>query len=182
VIQTGTSDTQTTRRHDSVLKIRTLGATDSLVELTGLIHRAYARLGEMGLQHTAVDQSAEVTAQRIRGGSCYVATLADAIVGTITVHPTYAQNACAHFTRRGVAVAHQLAVEPLHQGLGIGRRLLQTAEQWATQRGFRELALDTAERAMHLVQLYTRLGYRPVGYVTWPGKNFRCVVLSKHLQ
>ena len=165
----------------SALQIRPLAAADSLIELTALIHRAYARLAAMGLQHTAVDQPPEVTAGRISGGVCFVATLAGRIVGTIVAHPTYAQNACAYFTRAGVATAHQLAIEPSHQGLGIGRALLQRAEQWAREHGYRELALDTAERAAHLVQLYTRRGYRHVGWVTWPGKDFRCAVLSKPL-
>jgi hypothetical protein len=42
-----------------------------------------------------------------------------------------------------------------------------------------ELAMDTAEQATHLVELYTRLGYRHVGWVQWPGKVYRSVVLSK---
>lgn len=182
MIQAATSAIQTTRRHEVVAKIRELAATDSLAELTDLIHRAYARLGQMGLQHTAVDQSVEVTAQRICGGACYVATLTDVIVGTIVVHPTAGHSVCTYFTRPGVAAAHQLAVEPAHQSLGIGRLLLQSAEQWAAQHGFRELALDAADRATHLVEFYSNLGYAPVGHVTWPGKQFRCTVLRKHLR
>lgn len=96
MIQAATSAIQTTRRHEVVAKIRELAATDSLAELTDLIHRAYARLGQMGLQHTAVDQSVEVTAQRICGGACYVATLTDVIVGTIVVHPTAGHSVCTY--------------------------------------------------------------------------------------
>ena len=35
--------------------LRPFAATDSLVALTTLLHRAYARLGAMGLNFTAVD-------------------------------------------------------------------------------------------------------------------------------
>ena len=59
--------------------------------------------------------------------------------------------------------------------------LLQRAEQWARDSGFAELAMDTAEQAEHLIKLYTRLGYQHVGWVQWPGKRYRSVVLSKHL-
>ena len=56
------------------ITIRRITASDSLAELTELLHRAYARLGRMGLNYTAVDQSVEDTARRIghgemRGGS-----------------------------------------------------------------------------------------------------------------
>ena len=164
-----------------MLHLRQFHATDSIDELTSLLHRAYARLGKMGLNYTAVDQSPEVTARRIRGGHCFVVAAGPKLVGTIVAQPTYDQNDCEYFTRPGVAGAHQFAVDPEHQGLGIGRMLLQRAERWAEESGFAELAMDTAEPATHLVELYTRLGYRHVGWVQWPGKVYRSVVLSKRV-
>jgi GNAT superfamily N-acetyltransferase len=136
----------------------------------------------MGLNYTAVDQSPEVTAKRIGGGSCFVATLDEELVGTIVVHATYSQNECEYFTRPGVAAAHQFAVDPTRQGLGIGRSLLLRAEEWAFEQGFRELAMDTAEPATHLVDFYKGLGYRHVDWVQWSGKVYRSVVLSKSLR
>jgi len=155
--------------------------SDSIDDLTSLIHRAYARLGDMGLNYTAVDQTAEVTVKRIRGGTCFVAAAQSTLVGTIVVQPTYTENECEYFTRSGVAAAHQFAVDPGQQGAGIGRMLLQRVEEWATEHGFTELAMDTAEQASHLIAFYTRLGYRHVGWVQWPGKVYRSVVLSKLL-
>ena len=52
-----------------MLQLRLFQASDSIAELTLLLHRAYARLGDMGLNYTAVDQAPEVTAKRIRGGT-----------------------------------------------------------------------------------------------------------------
>ena len=164
-----------------MLKLRPFEETDSIIELTLLLHRAYASLGMMGLNYTAVNQSPEVTAKRIRGGNCFVVAIDSRLVGTIVAQPTYVQNDCEYFTRTGVAAAHQFAVDPAHQGEGIGRMLLARAEQWATETGFAELAMDTAEKATHLIDLYTRLGYRQVSTVQWPGKVYRSVVLSKPL-
>jgi GNAT superfamily N-acetyltransferase len=164
-----------------MITVRPLHGSDSIAELTSLLHRAYARLAAMGLNYTAVDQPAEVTAKRIQGGSCFVAELGTELVGTIVVQPTYAENHCQYFTRPGVACAHQFAVSPQHQGQGIGRMLLERAEQWARQARFTELAMDTAEQAKHLIDLYSRLGYRQVGWVSWPGKVYQSVVLSKPL-
>jgi GNAT superfamily N-acetyltransferase len=162
-----------------MLHLREFRESDSIVELTALLHRAYARLGAMGLNYTAVDQTPEVTAKRIRGGNCFVVEDGAKLVGTIVAQPTYAHNDCEYFTRPGVAAVHQFAVHPEHQGAGIGRMLLQRAERWAKESGFVELAMDTAEQATHLVELYTRLGYRHVDWVQWPGKVYRSVVLSK---
>lgn len=164
-----------------MLHLRQFQASDSIHELTSLLHRAYARLGQMGLNYTAVDQAPEVTAKRIRGGTCFVVEADAKLVGTIVAQPTYAENECTYFTRAGVAAVHQFAVDPDHQGAGIGRMLLDRAEQWAIASGFTELAMDTAEQATHLVELYGRLGYQPVGSVQWTGKVYRSVVLSKRL-
>jgi GNAT superfamily N-acetyltransferase len=164
-----------------MLQIRPLAPTDSIHDLTGLLHRAYARLGAMGLNYTAVDQTPEVTARRIEGGQCYLAEWAGALAGTIVVKPTYTVNECSYFTRPGVAAVHQFGVEPTLQGHGIGRALLAQSERWALQRAFRELAMDTAEQATHLIELYGRLGYRHVDWVQWSGKVYRSVVLSKPL-
>ena len=130
----------------SLMHIRKFEESDSILELTSLLHRAYARLGDMGLNFTAVDQKPEVTASRIRGGNCFVVEHQCKLAGTIVAQPTYIENTCEYFTRPGVAAAHQFAVDPEHQGSGIGRMLLQRAEQWAQESGFVELAMDTAEQ------------------------------------
>ena len=162
--------------------IRTLQPSDSLLEITNWLHRAYARLDAMGLNYTAVDQTPDVTAKRIEGGQCYVVEAEGKLAGTIVVKPTYRENECEYFTKSGVAAVHQFAVDPDIQGKGIGRALLQACEKWAHEHGFRELAMDTAEQAEHLIKLYAGLGYQHVGFVQWSGKVYRSVVLSKALQ
>lgn len=164
-----------------MLTIRTLSPSDSIEALTHLLHRAYARLGAMGLNYTAVDQTPEVTAQRLAGGQCFLAEWDGALAGTVVVQPTDPKNLCAHFAKPGVAAIHQFGVEPELQGKGIGRALLKECENWAQAHGFHELAMDTAEPAHHLIRLYTDLGYAHVDYVRWPGKVYRSVVLSKVL-
>ena len=65
--------------------VRPFAASDSLDALTALLHRAYARLGAMGLNFTAVDQSVEMTRRRVESGQCFVAEANGALVGTVTV-------------------------------------------------------------------------------------------------
>ena len=49
--------------HD--IEIRQFGPDDSIEELTALLHRAYARLGSMGLNYTAVDQAASAVTRLV---------------------------------------------------------------------------------------------------------------------
>lgn len=163
-------------------EIRPIRPDDSIEELTELLHRAYAPLGAMGLNYTAVDQSAGTTKERIDAGCCFVAICDGELIGTIVVEPTSRSDSeCPYFARPGVASAHQMAVAPRHQGRGVGSRLLLVAETWAREDGFSELALDTAEPALHLIEMYLRRGYKRVETLQGEGKKYRSVFMSKSL-
>lgn len=164
------------------LQIRTLSPTDSLDELTSLLHLAYAELATMGLNYTAVDQSVHITEERVTAGVCFVAESDGRILGTIVVEKPKDDPECPYFGQRHVASAHQLAVLPSHQRRGLGSRLLGQAEAWARANGYSELALDTAEPARHLVGIYERRGYRVVGSFQGQGKRYRSVFMSKKLE
>ena len=161
--------------------IRRFGASDSIEELTGLLHRAYAALGTMGLNYTAVDQEESVTRRRVDRGDCFVASCGDVLIGTITVYRQGTLNVCEWYRKPGTAVFGQFAVAPSHQGKGIGGRLLDVAERRALEWGATDLACDTAEPATHLIDWYARRGYREVDHVQWEGKTYRSVVMSKPL-
>jgi GNAT superfamily N-acetyltransferase len=135
----------------------------------------------MGLNYTAVDQTTEVTAQRIQGGQCFVVEAEGKIVGTALVKPTEMGSECMYYALPGVASLRQFGVDPAFRGRGIGLMLIQSCEEWAKSRGFRELALDTAKPATHLVSLYSKLGYKTVGSVKWTGKVYESVVMTKVL-
>ena len=77
--------------------------------------------------------------------------------------------------------AGQFAVEPGQQRNGLGGTLIQFAENRARELGAKELALDTAVPATHLIQYYERRGYRHVGFAQWKTTNYQSVILSKTL-
>ncbi|HEU6456691.1 MAG TPA: GNAT family N-acetyltransferase, partial [Roseateles sp.] len=62
--------------------IRPLAADDCLTELTRLLHASYASLAEQGWNFTAVDQSVDVTRDRLAGAQGFVAELDGRMVGT----------------------------------------------------------------------------------------------------
>ncbi|HET7542133.1 MAG TPA: GNAT family N-acetyltransferase [Polyangiaceae bacterium] len=157
-------------------------ASDSLQELTDLLHRAYATLGARGLNYTAVDQSVISTREQIARKECYLAFVGCRMVGTLLLGAAGPRQLdCEWYRRPGVWIIGRFAVEPALQGQGIGSQMLALAEQRARSQGALEAALDTAEGAEHLVELYEKRGYRRVGYVQWEGKSYRSLVLSKAL-
>lgn len=164
------------------IAIRPLVEADSLEELTGLLHRAYAELGAMGFRYRAVDQSPEVTRSRIARGECFVAHHAGRLVATaLLLPPGQHVEPCAWYERAGVAVLSQFAVEPSFQRRGWGSQMIEHLEARAAARGWSELSIDTSEGAKHLIGLYERRGYRHVGYAQWSHTNYRSVLLSKRL-
>jgi GNAT superfamily N-acetyltransferase len=177
------------RRDGAVARaeLRPLAPSDSLESLTALLHRAYSRLGAMGLNYTAVDQTVAVTAQRVASGQCFVAEHEGRLVGTVTVGGAWdvqrvpGARQCPWYLRRDIAHLHQLGVEPGAQGQGIGTALIVACEQWAREQGLGAIALDTAAPASHLRARYARLGYSDADEVQWSGKTYRTVIMVKPL-
>ncbi|HEU4703800.1 MAG TPA: GNAT family N-acetyltransferase [Conexibacter sp.] len=56
-------------------------------------------------------------------------------------------------------VVDNVAVDPAHEGTGVGRALLQAAETEAARAGFDSIHLYTHERMTENVALYERIGY-----------------------
>ena len=56
-----------------------------------------------------------------------------------------------------------LAVNPKHQGKGMGGRLLKYAEEEAQRRGFSEIRLFTNEKMWETIAIYNKYGYKETG-------------------
>jgi GNAT superfamily N-acetyltransferase len=164
---------------DRVIVRRFDPACDSYAQLTPMLHRAFARLGAMGLNCTCVDQDEDVTRRRAEAGECYVALCGGRVVGTATLYATDPSSACALYRREGVASVRQVAVDPDCQSRGIGALLLAFAEQWAAVRGYALLALDTPHPAAHLLAFYGAQGFEVVGAMRFAGKRYDSAILCK---
>ncbi len=167
---------------EAPLRIRPLRDSDSLEELTELLHRAYRVLADMGLRFLATHQDVATTKRRVASGHCFVAERGGKVVGTICYYDPSRKSGCDYYKKKGVAHVGQLAVEPTLQRLRIATKLMGHAEDFARERGMIELALDTAEPALHLIEWYTRMGYRIVGHQQWEVTNYRSVIMSKVLR
>lgn len=135
----------------------------------------------MGLRFLATYQDDDMTRERLFEGIGFVAILDDAIVGTVSAYSASRSEECGWYRNPGVWCFGQFAVEPDLQKSGLGSSMLQFVEDVSRREGGLELALDTSEQATHLIDYYTRRGFRFIEYVKWPSTNYRSVVLSKNL-
>ncbi|CAN5838236.1 hypothetical protein BH11PLA1_BH11PLA1_18780 [soil metagenome] len=180
-----------------MLTLRRLKPTDSIEELTELLHRAYAKQTALGLHALASHQSAAVTRSRVGKGECFVAVLNDPdgapptdsthprIVGTIMFQePSWGSapdSGPNWFKRPDVCNFSQFAVDPASQGHGIGIRLLELVEARARELRLRELALSTASPDIGLVNFYRKRGFRDIDTFDWGVTNYTSLIMSKTL-
>ncbi|MFB7950055.1 GNAT family N-acetyltransferase, partial [Kitasatospora phosalacinea] len=162
------------------LVARQFANDDSVEDLTGLLHRAYASHAAAGRVFFASYQSAEVTAIRLGKGECWLALRGDELAGTVTLTASY-QVPDGYPAPARAGSFWQLAVDPVYRGTGLGQRLLTLAESRITALGGTEVVIDTSVEAVELVEWYRRRGYQPVGTWRWDVTNYESVVLRKDL-
>lgn len=163
--------------------VRMLRSSDSMEELTSLLHRAYAEQVAMGLQPLAGRQTVDVTRARSATGENFIATLGEngPLVGTILFQEKESAAFPEWFLRSEVAHFSLFGVDPLHQGRGIGGMLLAAVEQRAKELGKAEIALSMAEPDTKLSGYYAHRAYRFIQHWQWPYTNYRSIILSKSL-
>ena len=78
----------------------------------------------------------------------------------------------------GRAVLGRVVVLPEYRGHGLGRMVVEEAERWLRELGFREVAIDSRIVA---VAFYEKLGYAPVDDAVVRSGSFDCIRMHKHL-
>lgn len=172
-----------------IISVRRLAPSDSISELTKLLHRAYAKQVEMGLKPLAGRQDDAKTLERVSHGECYVAVHSGAkgdagtqkLVGAILFHEEEDAEGPPHFRNPDVASFSQFAVDPDYQGMGIGQMLLSVVEDRAKETGAKHLGLSMAEPDTDLMKFYMKRGYSFVEHWQWPYTNYRSAILTKTL-
>ena len=102
-------------------------------------------------------------------------------MGIVTLAEIASTRGSPFYDREDVASFGQFAVRPSHQGRGIGAKLMSLVEERAREKGVRELALDTSERAADLIAMYRARGFRFIEHIQWGDTNYRSMVFSKTL-
>ena len=78
----------------------------------------------------------------------------------------------------GRAVLGRVVVLPDYRGHGLGRMVVEEAERWLRELGFREVAIDSRIVA---IAFYEKLGYAPVDDAVVRSGSFDCIRMHKHL-
>ncbi|WP_084654198.1 GNAT family N-acetyltransferase [Paenibacillus zanthoxyli] len=77
---------------------------------------------------------------------------------------------------------HRLAVDPGHQGKGLGNFLLQYIENFAIEKGYTSVRIDVYKINETAKALYTRNGYKEIGEVRYPLRKHSYITMEKQLQ
>lgn len=165
------------------IEFRLLSSEDSIEELTQLLHRSYKVLADMGLNYVAATQDYSITLERSRNAyKCYIGVYKNKIVATISLYSPSSSDKSSWYSKDFVAKVGQFAVAPELQKHGIGSRMMDIAEEEARSiKNVKELALDTAETANHLINFYKKREYKFIETIRWGIVNYNSVILSKAL-
>ena len=163
--------------------VRPFSENDSITELTELLHRAYKFLADMDLHFVATWQGEDITRKHVSKGECFIAELNGRMVGTILIYSWKNDDITlpGWYQRDDVRVFGKFAVDPDYQKQGIGNQLLEYIEEFCRKKGIKELALDTSDKAQHLIDYYLKRGYRIICTHKWPAVNYHSIVMSKTL-
>jgi ribosomal protein S18 acetylase RimI-like enzyme len=119
---------------------------DDVEAIAAIVDRAYGVYVErIGMRPGPMDDD---HGEQVRRGLVHVAEDGGGIAGLIVL-----------VEGEGRLTIENVAVDPARQGEGIGRRLLEFAEQAACVAGIETVALYTHEKMSENLALYARLGY-----------------------
>lgn len=164
------------------IHIRLYKPSDSISEITELLHKSYKQLADLGFKYLATHQDDNETEKRLKKGISYLALDGKKIISTVSLYHNNSESYnCNWYQKKNVAHFGQFGVLPEYQKKGIGNNMMDLIEAKAKELGETELALDTAEGAEHLINFYKQRGYRFIEYVNWDVTNYRSVILSKKL-
>lgn len=168
------------------MEIKKFSNSDSIEELTSLLHASYKRLADMGLKFVATYQTAEYTKNFIKNGECFIIkNEEDKIIATVMYYNSpfmKEEDTPEWYLKDDVAYFGKFAVHPDYQCKGIGGKTMDFVEEYANSKGKTELALDTSEKAIHLIKYYEKRGYRFIQHHQWDVTNYRSVIMSKSLK
>ncbi len=77
------------------------------------------------------------------------------------------------------AMIGRVVVLPEYRGKGLGRRLLQEAEKWLAELGYRTAAVESRDVAL---AFYEKNGYRVTDGTVIHGDTFDCIRMEKKLK
>lgn len=124
----------------------------------------------------------ESVAKDVTKGSLTKLTYNDQLVGVISVDdvqdPEY-KTVNWQIDSDSIAVIHRLAVDPLFQGKGFAKYLMNYAENTISESGFQAIRLDAYSGNEMLCGFYKNLGYKCAGEISFPSRPLPFMCMEK---
>ena len=149
-----------------------------VVRLIEIVRAASASMSATGIdQWDEVYPNADVLKHDIAEGNLYVIEENKIVQGMVVLNEfqdkEYA-DICWKYTNGKQLVVHRLCVHPDFQGMGVAKKLMVFAEEYARKTGYASIRLDSFTQNPTSEGLYTKLGYIKVGTVTFRKGIFYC--------
>ena len=160
---------------------RLIAAEDSIEKINAILRASYAPLAAQGMKYAASHEDINATKRNIAKGECHLVICNNEIVGCVNLRSPGAELGPDWYSQPGIVTFGRFAILPQFQSRGIGSKLLDHIESRAKELEAKELAFDTSEKALHLIQFYEKRGYRFIQFHQWEVTNYRSVVMSKIL-
>jgi GNAT superfamily N-acetyltransferase len=134
----------------SAVEIR-LATPADLPSLASLLYDSFAEYKSFYTDEgfAATTPSSDQLRQRMNEGPVWIATRAEAALGTVSV-----------VDRGDYLYIRGMAVLPEARGMGLGTLLLRTVEEFAITQGHKRLTLSTTPFLDQAIRLYERSGFR----------------------
>lgn len=155
-----------------------------LPELISLQDACIAKLQQDGInQWDDICPSYICLENDVLSKSLYISHMEHTLCGCITLdekqEKEYAEVSWTHPGPR-ILVVHRLMVHPAHRGRGVGKQLMNFAEEKARKKGYDAIRLDVFLDNPVALSLYERLGYRRAGTVLLKKGPFACFEKGLH--
>lgn len=161
-----------------MVQVRRWHEEEKIDEITSLLHAAYGAPPQARSNFTADTASPGAVHQRANSGTTFLAEDGNQVIGIITLRT---DNATLLFRQPGVRVIDLFAIHPHRSKEGVGRLLLDAAENEARQHNVTALAIDTAEISESLAEFLKSAGFREVGDHPGREKDHRSILMAKWL-
>lgn len=126
------------------------------------------------MRYAASHEDVEATQRNIAKGECHLVIMKEEIIRS-----PGAELGPKWYLNPRIITFGRFAIYPKYQGQGIGLKFLDYIENREKELGASQLALDTSEKATHLIKMYEKRDYRFIQYYQWEETNYRSVVMSK---
>lgn len=151
-------------RKEIAYRIETAAESDWPWIVQGQVETIWVRLGpegQQGISRQTIDESVRRQVARLRQDEGFPsqAFIARAEDGTLAGFVWVAQDHNDSTGELEATLLNQYVAEP-YRGQGLGRRLLETAEEWARGQGLPRISLSVGVRNTIGQRLYESLGYQ----------------------